>query len=68
MCKHMRHLAAALLLLISSIIGANVLTSSPANAQTVVVSGFNVVGTTPVPQFRRGPHPNPTHDLAIRRT
>src|SRR5271165_7260884 len=49
MCKRVRDLAAAGLLFVASIIGANLLTSSSASAQTVVLPEFNVVGTTPVP-------------------
>jgi len=49
MRKHIRNCAAAVLLFLASVIGANALTSSSANAQTVVLPEFNVVATTPVP-------------------
>ena len=69
MRKRIQGLAAAVLLLIASIIGANVLTSSSANAQTVVLPEFNVVATTPVPgsEVNRNQIPAATSVLDFRR-
>jgi iron complex outermembrane receptor protein len=45
----LQDLAAAGLLFVASLVGANLLTSSSASAQTVVLPGFDVVATTPIP-------------------